>query len=102
MIIYHIGKGAGIKPVNGPKYFFGFPGGNMVIGKCINSTVEGNALLNPFGIIKFFSAFYKIAEKVTGQNCRVVKRKICVGEIIDNNILPQITLFVACRTDGDY
>jgi hypothetical protein len=45
--------------------------------------VQGNSILNALREIKFFFPFYKIADQVANQYFRVIKRKICVGQVIN-------------------
>ena len=63
--------------------FFGFPGGFMGIGECINGPVQGNPVLNTWRVIKFLFSLYKIAGKIAQQNFRVIKRQICVCQVIN-------------------
>ena len=83
MIIDHIYKSAGIQAVMRPEKFFGFPGSFMCISKRVNGPVQGDPFLNTRGIVKLFFPFYKIADKVANQYVRVIKRKICMGEVVD-------------------
>lgn len=83
MIIYHIYKCAGVKPVIRPEYFFGLPGSGMCICKSINGTVQGDSLLNAERVVQFLFAFYIITDQVTGQYIRIIKGKVCVCQVID-------------------
>ena len=83
MIINDINKSSCIQPVMGTKKLFGFPGGFMCIGECINGPVQRNPVLNARRVIKFLFPLYKIADKISQQYFRVIKRQICVGQVIN-------------------
>lgn len=61
---------------------FSFPGCSMLIGKGIYGPVKQNSLAHLLGIQVYLFPFYEIAEKVPGQYSRLIKRQICVREIV--------------------
>ena len=75
MIIYHVYKGAGVQAVMWPEYFHGLPCGFMRIGKGIDGPVQFNAFECIAGIIKFYFALYKVADKVACQYAGFIKGK---------------------------
>lgn len=83
MIVDHIHESTAVQTVMWPEYLPGIPCGFMRIREYINYTVQGDALLDCRGIIKFLFPFYKIADQVADSDARMVKRKICVGEVVD-------------------
>jgi hypothetical protein len=71
----------------GTENFFGFPGSFMCIGESINGPVQGDPVLNALWKIKFLLSFHKIADQVTHQYFGVIKRQICVGQVIDKEAI---------------
>jgi len=62
---------------------FGFAGSFMCIGESINGPVQGDPILYTLWEIKFLLSFHKIADKIAHQYFGVIKRQICVGQVID-------------------
>lgn len=58
----------------------------MCIGKIINGPVKGNAFLNKGWKIKLFFALDIITDHIACQYIRLVKGKICVGQVIHNSV----------------
>jgi hypothetical protein len=53
---------------------FSFPGSGMLIGKGIDGPVKQNTLAHLLRIQVYLFSFYKIAEKVSCQYSRLIKR----------------------------
>lgn len=83
MIIHYIYKCPGIQTISRPKNLFCFFGGNVCVSKYVNIPVQGNPFLNSRRVVKFLFSLYKITDKITDQYFRVLKRKICVGQVVD-------------------
>ena len=56
----------------------------MFIRICINDPVQMNSFLYPGGELLFLFPFYMITYHITRQDFRVLKRKVCMGEVINN------------------
>jgi hypothetical protein len=83
MIIYHIGKSAAVQAIVGSENPVGSFCGFMLIRKRIDQPVKGDTLLYTLRIIEFLFSFYKIADQVAREYFRIVKRQICVGQVIN-------------------
>jgi len=68
----------------------------MLIGKGIDGPVQQNSLAHLLRIQIYLFPFYKIAEKVSCQYSRLIKRQICVREIVqmlNNRCIDNITFY---------
>lgn len=68
----------------------------MRIGKGINGPVQGNAFLNKEWKIKLFFPFDIITDHVACQYIRLVKGKICMGQVIHNSVNKDNQFTKAC------
>ena len=90
MVIADIHKSGCVQTVSRFEKQFRLKGYRMFICELINGTVKGNAFLNFFGVVKFLFSFYKITDEIANQNLRIIKRKICMGEVIQAKIFFRI------------
>jgi hypothetical protein len=82
MIIYYIDKRTAIKPVDGSEYFFCLRGHRMIICEPINAAMQRYSFLNEIWVVKSFSALYKITDRITHHDARVIKRKVSMCQVI--------------------
>ena len=82
MIVDDVCKSAGIGAAGGFQQLLRFFGNRMEIGELIDLTVKHNALLDRRRVIEFLFALDEITDHIAGEDRRVFKREICVGEVI--------------------
>ena len=70
----------------------------MCIRECINIPVKGYSFLDTGRIIKFLFSLYKITDKVAYQDLLMLKRKVCMGEVVDRLIVDKLSQQQICPT----